>query len=303
MAGSSREDWSQEGPTVLAVVLHYGSAADTWACVETIAGLGELDIVVADNDPSQTLRVPSMFQGRVGLFRTGGGAGFAEANNAAVRFGRASAHRAVLLLNNDTLVCPGAVSRLRAVLSLPEVGAVGPCMPSSPDSNSPVWACGGVVDKLRIGIHGVQPPADGLPCEVDYLPGAAILCKLSAWDKVGGLPERYFLTYEEAEFALRMKDQGYRIVVAPSAIVLHTGRMSSDRQPMYIYNTIRSRIRFSEYLWRRVPGFLWGCIVTLAQARQWQHGYALWAQAVIDEARGDSLSNAALQRIRERYSR
>lgn len=290
-------------PATLCIVLHYGPAADTWNCVRTLVGIDALDIIVADNDPAQTLSVPMEFLGKVEVVRTGGSAGFAQANNMAVRLSRRPNHDSILLLNNDTLLGEGALSDLLAVLRWSDVGAVGPCMPVIGDHTS-IWACGGVIDRRRVVIYGRQPPSDGMPCDVDYLPGAAILCRPEVWDLVGGLPEKYFLTFEEAEFALRVKDHGYRIMAAPTAIVLHSaGGMSNDRQPMYIYNGVRSRIRFSQYLRGRVCGLLWAAGITLLETgrRRPQYGLRLWAHAVADEIGGRRLDREALQHVRTRY--
>lgn len=265
-------------------------------------GIDALDILMADNDPKQSLNAPSEFLERVEVFRTGGSAGFAQANNMAVRRGRKRGHDSVVLLNNDTLLGDGALAELLAVLHRSDVGAVAPCMPMTRDQ-ARIWACGGDIDRLRIGVHARQPPPDGLPCDVDYLPGAAILCKLDAWDLAGGLPEKYFLTYEEAEFALRVKDHGYRIMVAPKAIVLHNVGMSSDQQPMNLYNFVRSRIRFGQYLWGRVRGFLLAAGNTLPAVGRRRYGFRLWARAVTDEIRGRPLDRAALQDVAKRYPR
>ncbi len=286
--------------STLCVVLHYGSTVDTWNCVRSLMGIDALDILVADNDPTQSLNTPEDLVCKAEIFRTGGSAGFAQANNMAVRYGRRRDHDSVLLLNNDTLLSDGALTELLAVLDQDDVGAAGPCMPVMGDQGT-IWACGGVIDRLRLAIHGIQPPPDGLPCDVDYLPGAAILCKLEAWDLAEGLPESYFLTYEEAEFALRLKEHGYRIMVAPKAIVLHKAGMSSDRRPMHVYNAVRSRIRFSQYVWGRVRGFLWAIPVTFIGTRCTRHGFTLWALAVADEIRGEALDRAALQKVNRRY--
>ena len=288
--------------STLCVVLHYGSAADTWNCVRTLVGIDALDVLIADNDPTQSLDAASEFLGKVEVFRTGGSAGFAQANNMAVRHGRKRDHDSVLLLNNDTLLGDGALTELLAVLGRSDVGAAGPCMPMTRDPST-IWAAGGVIDRLRIVIYGRQPPSDGLPCDVDYLPGAAILCKLEVWDLAEGLPEKYFLAFEEAEYALRVKDLGYRIMIAPKAIVLHSGGMSSDRRPMYVYNLVRSRIRFGQYLWGRVLGFLLAAGNTLLGMRRTRYGCRLWARAVTDEIRGRALDRAALQEVEKRYPR
>lgn len=230
--------------STLCVVLHYGSEADTWRCVLTLVGVDALDILVADNDPIQNLSMPPQLRGRVEVFRTGGAVGFARANNMAVRRGRRPCHDTLLLLNSDTLVAEGAWTELMAVLRQDHVGAVGPCMPAT-DGGDRIRACGGVIDRFRVSISGRRPPADAAPCDVDYLPRAAVLCAMDVWELVGGLPEKYFLGYEEAEFDF------------------HKVGMSSDRQPKYVCNSIRSRVRFGQHLWGRRPRFLLASVNTL----------------------------------------
>jgi GT2 family glycosyltransferase len=287
--------------STLCVVLHYGSAADTWNCVRTLVDIDNLDVLVADNDPRQDLKAPVEFLEKVEIFRTGRSTGFAQANNMAVRHGRTRHQDAVLLLNNDTLLTEGSLTELLAVLHGSDVGAVGPCMPTTADP-ADIWACGGVISRSRVVIVGRQPPPDGLPCDVDYIPGAAILCRLEAWDLSGGLPEKYFLGYEEAEFALRVRDLGYRIMVAPRAIVLHNVGMSSQqRQPMYVYNSVRGRIRFGQYLWGRVLGSLLAAGNALFDVRSTRLGLRLWLRAVTDEMRGSAFDREALQAVARRF--
>jgi len=280
----------------LCVIVHYGDEKVTWACVNSLIALDYLDILIADNDPTQKIEVPQGLLNKVRIFRTGGAAGFAQANNMAVLAGRDVSHSSVLLLNNDTVVLAGAVQRLRKLLDSERVGAVGPCMPfaSSPDQ---VWACGGVIRKFHLDVHGLSVIARPEPYEVDYLPGAAILCRLSVWDMVGGLPEKYFLAYEEAEFALRIRRHKFRIMVHPEAIILHKVGMSSDSQPMFIYNRIRNQIKFGKFLWGGFPGFLLAAIWSLIRVRYKSHGLALWTRAVSDEVRGIALNRVTLQDV------
>ncbi len=286
----------------LCVILHYGDENVTWDCVNSIIAYDFLDILIVENDPAQKIEIPQRFINKVRIFRTGGMAGFASANNMAVRAGRNATHRSVLLLNNDTVVLPDAVQRLRELLDTKRVGAVGPCMPfaSHPDQ---IWACGGVIRKFRVTIGGIKKIEKPEPYDVDYLPGAAILCRLSVWDMVGGLPEKYYLAYEEAEFALRIRKLKFRIMVHPKARILHKVGMSSDRQPMYIYNGIRNRIKFGRFLWGKLPGFFLASIWSLIGVRYITHGPALWSRAVIDEMRGVALNGATLQDVKSSFGK
>jgi hypothetical protein len=284
----------------LCVILHYGDENDTWNCITSIISHDFLDIIIADNDPAQKIEVPQRFLGKIRIIRTGGISGFASANNIAVSAGRNATHRSVLLLNNDTVVLSDALQRLRDLLDNEKAGAVGPCMPfaSHPDK---IWACGGIIRKFRILVYGLETIAQTEPYDVDYLPGAAILCNLNAWDRVGGLPEKYFLAYEEAEFALRIRKLKFRIMVHPEAKILHKVGMSSDNQPMYLYNGIRNQMKFGKFLWGKIPGFLLAAFWTLIEMRNRTHGFALWLRAMNDEMNSVALNRETLQNVRKAY--
>lgn len=285
----------------LCVILHYGEEEDTWDCVNSIVSYDFLDILIADNDPSQKIEIPQRFVNKVRIFRTGGVAGFAQANNMAVREGRDATHHSVLLLNNDTMVLPYAVHKLRQLLDHENVGACGPCMPfaSHPDQ---IWACGGIIHKFRVSIGGLTKIKKPQPYDVDYLPGAAILCRLNVWDMVGGLPEKYYLCFEEAEFAMHIRRLSFRIMVHPEAKILHKVGMSSENQPMYIYNGIRNRMKFGSFLWGKWPGFFLGALLSLRWVISTTHGFALWTRAVRDEIHDVALNRETLQDVKKSFS-
>lgn len=285
---------------VLCVILHYGSDDVTWECVESIIDHEGLDIVIADNDPAQRLAVPERYVDRVRIVRTGGVAGFSAANNLAVEHGRNESHDSVFLLNNDTVVVSDAISKLLGLLAEDKVGAVGPCMPYASDPRK-IWACGGVIVKHKANCHGLSEAIGSEPFDVDYLPGAAILCKLAVWDLVGGLSEKYFLAYEEAEFAIQVRAHGYRVMAHPDAKILHKVGMSSDTQPMYLYNQFRSRVRFGGALWGKYAGFAVAAFWCLRDSLGSLRGLSIWGRALADELRGVPLDRANLQRIKLLY--
>jgi GT2 family glycosyltransferase len=284
----------------LCVILHFGDEQVTWDCINSIVSYDFLDILIADNDPSQKIEIPQRFINKVRIFRTGGVAGFAEANNMAIREGRNTTHRSILLLNNDTVVLSDAVQLLRHLLDTKNVGACGPCMPfaSQPDK---IWAWGGYINKFTLSIGGLGKKSRTEPYDVDYLPGAAILCRLDVWDLVGGLPEKYFLAFEEAEFALCIRKHKFRIMVHPEAQILHKVGISSDYQPMYSYNDIRNRMKFGSFLWGKVPGFFLGAIRGLIAVIRKQHGFTVWLRAVRDEIHGVSLNRETLEEVKKSF--
>jgi GT2 family glycosyltransferase len=284
----------------LCVILHYGEEAETWNCLDSIVGKDFLDIIVADNDPTQKIEIPERLKNRAKIFRTGGTAGFAKANNMAVSACRNASHGSVLLLNNDTVVLADALDRLLRLLESKNIGAVGPCISflSCPEQ---IWACGGFIRKCRISIGGLREIKCSEPYDVDYLPGAAILCKLSVWDRVGGLPDKYFLAYEEAEFALQIRKLNLRVIVDPMAKILHKVGCSSNHENAYIYNGIRNRLKFGTYLWGKLIGFNLAAFMTLIRMCNMRLGFRIWLRAVLDEMRNFPLNRKALQNVKHDF--
>ena len=284
----------------LVIILHYGSKEFTYNCIDSLRSNNFIEILIVDNDPSQDFVLKSDIDFPVSIFKTGGQMGFAEANNVGVNYGKKSFHKNILLLNNDTIVVGDALTKLSAALENPSIGIVGPLIPYNSDRNK-IWSCGGYINKIKLGIgpleyikHGYSEPG----YEVDYLPGAVIMCSLNLFELVGGLPEKYFLAYEEAEFALQVKKKGYKILAVPNAVVLHHVGLSSDVQPMYFYNAVRNRIRFGQYIYGNKIGFIWGALVTLISNKVPGYQFSLWARGLSDEIMGIPLNRVALQKIK-----
>jgi hypothetical protein len=58
--------------------------------------------------------------------------------------------------------------------------------------------------------------------------GACLLVRRSAFERLGGFDERFWLYGEEADLCLRLADAGLRVVHVPEAHALHVGAASSD---------------------------------------------------------------------------
>ena len=184
--------------------------------------------------------------------------GFSAACNQA--FARCSGD-AILLLNPDAELVPGALSTLVAYLEgHPEVGVVGPLL-LNPDGTVqssrrrfPTLATAFLESTI------IQDSFPGLPhlrryyCldqpddreqQVDWLVGACLLLRRKALAEVGGLDERFFLYFEEVDWCLRARPAGWRAAYLPQARVIHSAGQSSgqDLRLRHLYFT-ESKGRF-----------------------------------------------------------
>jgi N-acetylglucosaminyl-diphospho-decaprenol L-rhamnosyltransferase len=251
-------------------IINYRTAELTLKCVASArAGLGDLDaeIVVVDNhsQDGSAERIADWIAARpagppVTLVRSARNTGFSGGHNQGMAARPAEFY---FLLNSDALVRPGAASALLAeAAARPEAGLFAPRLEGedgtqqincfrfhSPMSELIRGAGSGPVTRLLAG-HEVplaMPPAAE---QIGWASFAAILLRGSMVAELGPMDEGYFLYFEDAEYCLRARRAGWRVVHVPQARVVHfrggsgpVKRLASEaaRLPRYYY---ASRTRF-----------------------------------------------------------
>lgn len=199
---------------------------------------------------------PSFF-----LVHTGANLGFAGGNNVGMRF--ASCHvdfDFVFLLNNDALVTSHAVDEMVRRFDSPDVGMCG-CTVIYHHTPSRVQAYGGARYQPMLGrarhigagaLASAPRASEVVECQLDYVLGAAMMVSRPCLEAVGLMEERYFLYYEEIDWATRARAKGFRLAYAPDAEVLHKegGTIGSSAAPgqrslLSEYYLVRSRILFT----------------------------------------------------------
>ncbi len=192
--------------------------------------------------------------------------GFAGGNNAALRAmgfpGRADDQpEAVLLLNPDTIVQPGALAGLmRFLQSRPDVGIVGANLSFGDGSFQHgaygfpgLWQLaiellplpGRLVESRLNGRYPRALYAAGTPFPIDHPLGAAMLVRAEAIRQAGLLDEGYRMYVEEVDWAWRIKAMGWGAYCLPTARIIHLGGQSTGQiKAESMINLWRSRRRF-----------------------------------------------------------
>jgi GT2 family glycosyltransferase len=195
-------------------------------------------VIVVDNDSADASAqmVAAQFP-QVELIRSERNLGFAGGNNLAISTATAPV---LLLLNSDTRVPVGALSRLLATLSdQPATGVVGPRLENADGDLE--YSCGrapGLLPEIvhKLLLHRVFPYFK-FGCwhheqqrDVGWVTGACIMVRRTAIDAAGPLDDAMFMCYEDLEWCMRLKASGWRIVYEPASIVTHLeGRSISQR--------------------------------------------------------------------------
>lgn len=240
-------------PKVLVVVLAYNRVELTLACLTSLARreYEQSDVLLVDNGSRDGTPAAARahFPG-VGVIETGANLGYAGGNNVGLRYALERGYDYALLLNNDTEVAPDCLHELVAVAEAdPAIGLAGPTITyfDRPDT---IWSAGGTLDRRRGSstMRGLNQPLEAQssePAEVDFLTGCALLCKRPVLERAGLLDERFFLYYEDAEWCVRARRAGFRVVHAPRARVLHKIPPDGRAAAPYVgYYMARNRLLF-----------------------------------------------------------
>lgn len=172
--------------------------------------------------------------------------GFARANNLGFREVRG---KAVLALNPDTVMPPGALSAcLEYLWAHCDIGVLTPrlvdldgnldrrCKRGFPTLWSSFCYFTGLDRYLR-GPRSTRYTAGYLPedqaGEVESVTGAFMLMRAEALSEVGGFDEQFFMYAEDIDLCLRFRRAGWKVVYWPGVDVIHVGAgsNSSGRRP------------------------------------------------------------------------
>jgi N-acetylglucosaminyl-diphospho-decaprenol L-rhamnosyltransferase len=80
--------------------------------------------------------------------------------------------------------------------------------------------------------------------DVDWVGGMFMLFRRSAFERVGGFDERYFLYYEDVDICRRLHGAGYRVVATPRTQAIHEAQRASRHNPRHMAMHARSMLRY-----------------------------------------------------------
>lgn len=226
---------------VTAVVLSWNGREDTLACLRSLEGEGVETIVVDNASEDGTAEAVTGAE----VIRNERNLGYAGGMNVGIRRALERGSEAVLLLNNDTEVEPGAVAALAEALG--GAGAVCPVVVFAEEPDR-VWYSGARYDPRRgyNGRHRTALPGD--IAEIERICGAAVLIPREALERVGTFDERLFAYVEDADWSLRARELGLRLLAEPRSRVRHkvsasTGGEGSDSA---LYYSTRNTLAVAE---------------------------------------------------------
>ena len=248
-----------EYPLVSIITVNYDHPEVTLDLLSTLRRITypNIEIIVVDNaSPKDDPAIIKSTYPEIIFIQSSVNLGFAGGNNLGIRIAKG---KYFLFINNDTEVDPWFLEPLVAKCeSDPKIGAVSPKIKfyAHPDT---IQFCGQApMNHYTMRSHGIghgvvdegQFQKDSL---THFVHGAAMMVPRSVIEKVGLMPECYFLYYEELDWCASIKRAGYQLWYVHNSEILHKESISTGKlSPFKTYYMNRSRLL---YLRRNVKGF------------------------------------------------
>lgn len=122
---------------------------------------------------------------------------------------------------------------------------------SARDLGNVVWFAGGKIDwnhviTSHIGVDEVDEGQFNEEKEVDFLTGCMVFFDKKALDAVGFWDESYFLYYEDADWCVRAKKAGVKLLYTPGVRLWHKNAQSTDGAGSSIHTKYqeKNRVKF-----------------------------------------------------------
>jgi GT2 family glycosyltransferase len=248
---------------VAAVIVTYNSADVLGDCLRSLSeqGMPMAAVVVADNSSTDKTRdIAEDFAAHpVRVVDLGRNAGYAAGVNAGIDALDLTCLDAVLVLNADCQVLPGALSVLASALRQSGHGIVVPRL-VLPDGSTQLTlrrsptVGRALVEALlpgnlagRIGSLGevvTDPQVYERPDVTAWATGAAMLFSVSALRDIGPWDESFLLYSEETEYCLRAAEKGWRTWYEPAAVFQHVGGKSHTNPTLASLMTVNKVVLF-----------------------------------------------------------
>ena len=229
------------------ITINYNGLKDTCELIDSIPFNNYMEVIVVDNASTQDeASVISERFPQVKVLRSEQNLGFAGGNNLGIKEAQG---KYILLINNDTyfkeLNIDALIERLE---SSDKISIVCPKLRFA-WGNNPIQFAGFTelspitIRNQAIGFgeedHGQYDTAHPTP----YAHGAAMLIKREALDKVGFMPECFFLYYEEIDWSMMFTRAGYEIWYDPACTVYHKeSQTTGQNSPLRTYYITRNRL-------------------------------------------------------------
>ena len=227
---------------VAILIINYNNEVDTFRCLESLfnSKYKKIKIYLLDNSskifPKKEFENFMRKRKLIGkIIESKINTGFAEGNNILIKEAlKDEKNEYFFVLNNDTTVKKNCISEL---IKTVEENCVGAVQPKIRIGTKPAFIQEGGANKFNYLVTGKKKffrcPEKEFPkkeFESDILCGCGMLIKREILKKIyPWFKKEYFLYFEDIDFSLRIRKNGYRLIINPLAEILHWESSSTKK--------------------------------------------------------------------------
>lgn len=195
---------------------------------------GELSCFVIDNGSTDgTQDLIKLTFPNVEVIRSNQNLGIAGGYNLGLERAQRDGVDYSIIANNDIVLDREAVANLTECMDTnPDVGIAMPKIYQEGREPNRIWCAGGEwkVFPPRVKMLGVNAADDerySTPKDIQYAPSCCLMLRMASVSTVGMFDSGFFFYNDDWDFSERMRSEGFRIRLVPSAKVWHKGSMST----------------------------------------------------------------------------
>ena len=229
------------------ITINYNGLKDTCELIDSIPFKENMEVIVIDNASKRDeASIISELYPQVKVIRCDQNLGFAGGNNIGIKDAKG---KYILLINNDTYFKDFNIDKLiNRIESSEKIGIVCPKLRFAWDNNPIQYAGYTPLSNITlrnrsIGFGEEDKGQYQTAHPTPYAHGAAMLIKREAIEKVGLMPECFFLYYEEIDWSMMFTRAGYEIWYDPICTVYHKeSQTTGQNSPLRAYYITRNRL-------------------------------------------------------------
>lgn len=255
------------------ITVNFNGLNDTCALIDSIPFNEDMEVIVVDNGSKDN--EADIIQARfphIKAIRSDMNLGFAGGNNLGIKVAKG---KYLYLINNDTVFKEFNFQVLiKRLESSPKIGMVCPKIRFA-WGNHPIQYAGYTplspitVRNRAIGFGEKDKGQHDTPHQTPYAHGAAMMFKREVIDKVGLMPECYFLYYEELDWSMMITQAGYDIWYEPASTIYHKeSQTTGQNSPLRTYYITRNRLLLVKRNWSGLTKYIsYGYLMTIVATR------------------------------------
>ena len=237
-------------PYLVTVILNTNRRDDTLECINSLnaSTYDNHSIIVLDNQSTDgSVDVIKNTYPEIQIIELHENLGYGGNNNVGIKAAIERKADWIFVLNEDVIVSPNCLEQIvESGERDPDIGIIGPIVYHHQSPHLIQSAGGTLGQHWEVAHAAVDEPDHGQfnnTREVDWISGCGIVVRRQAIEEVGLIDDRFFYYWDETEWCMRMHDNGWKVILVPSAKIWHKGvTVNHQPKPTVTYYATRNRL-------------------------------------------------------------